>query len=97
MRYSRTFNRRRTQFRASRDASASEALLEPRVRIILLVREIDALGDVRGFLKRTLSLTPVSNSPVNQFYYGRLDGESHFFMLDRQNFDNLTLELFEDE
>jgi len=80
-----------------RDSAASKALLEPRVRITLLVREVDALGDTRGYRPRTLLLTPVSDTPENQFYYGRLNSEPHFFMLDRQNFDNLTLELFEEE
>lgn len=78
------------------DSSAARALLEPRLQITVQQQLVDDLGDPTGTRFRTLFLSPVSNSPQNQFYYGRVDGEPHFFMLDRQTFEKLGVELFEE-
>lgn len=79
------------------NSAAAAALLQPKLRLTVTARVVNDLGDETGERQRSLSVSPVSDSAENQFYYGRLDGVPFFFMLDQQTFDDLSVELFEEE
>ena len=52
-------------------------------------------GENLGIKVRTLKVAPISPSPSNKFFYGRLEGDPDFFVLDLETYQRLTLPLLE--
>ncbi len=77
------------------NSEAATALLAPALTLRVLQRNINDLGDSTGLLQRTILLSPISKSPENQFFYGMVEGNPNFFILDRKAHDSLAVDLFD--
>ncbi|MFT4175913.1 MAG: DUF4340 domain-containing protein [Luteolibacter sp.] len=77
------------------DASAIAALAHPALTIVATEKKVDEMGDLQGLSRRTLALAPASGEENPAFYYGKLDTEPHYFLIDRETFGKISLELME--
>jgi len=78
------------------NSEAATSLIAPALTVSVLQKKIDDMGDSTGLVQRTLILSPISNSPQNQFFYGMVEGNPNFFILDRKTYDALAVDLFEE-
>jgi hypothetical protein len=77
---------------AADDEAAAAALASPMLRMTVTELTVDADGETSGVMDRSLVFAPAD---VPGFYYGRLDGESHPFLLDAETYGKLSMELLE--
>jgi hypothetical protein len=75
--------------------AAAEALRNPAFSLHIRSRVVSSEGDPLGTRTRILQVAPVSPSPRNRFFYGRVVGDPDFFILDLEAHDRLTLPLLE--
>ncbi len=76
------------------DEAASRALLDPSATFTVLEQTTNDMGDFTGFSKRTLRLAP--NQPSQpRFYYGYSESSRQYFLLDKESYSKLTIDLLE--
>lgn len=78
------------------DAVAAGVLAHPQLTLSVLCRQKDDEGNFTGNTVQRLYIAPASNSTANQFYYGRLDSDTHPFIIDREALMKLVVDLFGD-
>jgi hypothetical protein len=79
------------------NSEAAMALAKAPLVIELQVRRINDFGEQIAIDRRTLSITPVSDSPQNQFYYGHLSSEPDLFILDQPSVLDLLTDVLAEE
>ncbi len=77
------------------DESAAIALTTPSLAFMVLERTEDDELNLTGFSKRTVTFAPAAPGRNPGFYYGRLSTETHPFLLDRETYQKLAVDLFE--
>ncbi len=77
------------------DAAASAALLTPSLSFDIVEKTLDENGNISGISTRRITLAPNNSGNNPGFYYGRLSGETHPFLLDRETYQKLAVDLFE--
>lgn len=77
---------------APADEAAAAALATPTLTLTVIEKTVNDDGDFTGLLTRKLTFAP---GPGPAFYYGRLNTESHPFLLNRETYQKLADELFE--
>ncbi|MFP6877915.1 MAG: DUF4340 domain-containing protein [Roseibacillus sp.] len=60
---------------------AERSLQSPIFRFTAIFRQVDSSGNRVGVREVSFELAPASRSSQNRFYYGRLSGDPHFFVL----------------
>ena len=75
--------------------AAVRALLSPSFRLTAVFRELDDEGELRGFRESSFSLAPASSSPRNRIFYGKADGNPHYFVLGADSYSTLKKSLLE--
>ena len=76
------------------DAEAGAALATPALTLMVEEKRVNESGDITGVDKHELKFAPVAGVSPPQFYYGRLTSDSHPFLLDRDTYDKLAVDLF---
>jgi Domain of unknown function (DUF4340) len=79
------------------DPSATEALLKPSLIIKVIEKGTNHMGDFSGLINREVILAPASATANPAFYYGRLGGYPHPFLLDRDTYGKLATDVLENE
>jgi hypothetical protein len=82
-----------TRWLSPSDADANSALAQPTLTLTVEERTVNDLGETSGVEKRELKFAPMPGAATPQFYYGRLTGDTHPFLLDRATFDKLAVEV----
>jgi hypothetical protein len=82
-----------TRWLSPSDADANSALAQPALTLTVEERKINDLGETSGVEKRELKFAPMPGAAPPQFYYGRLTGDTHPFLLDRSTFGKLAVEV----
>ncbi len=80
---------------ATDDEGAFTALATPSLTLSVFEKTVDADDNDTGVSIRTLTLAP-SSSDNPGFYYGRLNTESHPFLLDAPTYQKIAVDLFEE-
>ncbi|NIP98870.1 MAG: DUF4340 domain-containing protein, partial [Akkermansiaceae bacterium] len=75
--------------------AAKRALQDPSFRFTAVFREVDESGDRTGVREASFDLAPASRSGFNRYYYGRLAGDPHFFLIGLESYRELTRPLME--
>lgn len=76
--------------------AARRALRSPTFSFTAAFRELDDAGDLKGYREASFDIAPASRSRQNRIYYGQLSGDSHFFVLSKEVYHELTKPLVED-
>lgn len=84
-----------TRWLSPDDAPAANALAAPSMIFRIIEKATDDMGDFKGLITREVALAPGAAGPNPAFYYGRLSGETHPFLLDRETYNKLATELLE--
>jgi Domain of unknown function (DUF4340) len=71
------------------------ALATPSLTLKIIEKSTDDLGDLSGFIIREASFAPVTTGPDLGSYYGRLRSSMKPFLIDRETYRLLTLDLIE--
>jgi hypothetical protein len=77
------------------DEQAAAALANPSMGMTIIEKTIDDDGDFTGLMQRVLSLAPAGGS-FTGFYYGRINGESHPFLIDGDTYEKLAIRLLDE-
>lgn len=77
-------------------AEVNAALAQTALRLKLVSRQTDELGETNGILTRTLELSPVGSLESSEFFYGRMTGEKDCFIIDRATAVKLAVDLFKE-
>jgi hypothetical protein len=77
------------------DEPAATSLTHPCLTLGIVEKTFNNEGDFTGVSTRKLSFAPAATGPRPAFYYGRLSGEDHPFLIDPETYQNLTIDLFE--
>lgn len=75
--------------------NASFRLSDPRLKISVLIEDIDEDGIERGKIRRELRLTEVVDGQPNRLYFGKTDSDPNYFLLDAATVQRLAVELLE--
>jgi hypothetical protein len=86
-----------TRWLAADDESATKALLKPSLTFKTFEKSSNDSGDFTGLINREFILAPATTGANPGFYYGRLNGDSHPFLLDRDTYSKLATDLFEND
>jgi Domain of unknown function (DUF4340) len=86
-----------TRWLAEDDESASKALMSPSLTFRVYQRGKDDDDNFTGIVTRDLILAPATSGANPGFYYGRLGTDSHPFLLDRETYQKISLELFDNQ
>ena len=78
------------------DEAADNALQNPSLAFTVMEKTFDEAGDFSGVQNRKLTLAPVPSAADPQFYFGRLSTENHPFQIDRETYQKLATDLFEE-
>jgi len=84
-----------TRWLATDDTSANKALLDPTLTFKVFEKSTDDMGDFTGITSREIKLAPSTPGANPGFYYGRLGSARHPFLLDRDTYDKLAIDLFD--
>lgn len=84
-----------TRWLSPDDLACSDAMLNPSLTINVMEKLLDEDLEDKGFTHRTLVLAPASRIGTPAFYYGRVNSESHPFIISREFYQKLTVPLFE--
>jgi hypothetical protein len=76
--------------------AAQRALQNPSFRFTAMFRKLNEEGDRIGLREATFDLAPASQSSLNQYYYGQLSGDSDYFIISRESYQELTRPLIDD-
>lgn len=82
-----------TRWLGTDDSEAATRLVNPPLTISVLCKHSDADGGIADVTHRELRIAPVSDSPDNRYYYGFLNTEPNYFLIDRQTALKLTVDL----
>ena len=85
-----------TRWLASDDESANHALLTPSLRIKVYEKITNDLGDFVRIVTREITLAPSTIGANPGFYYGRLDSDPHPFLIDRDTYNKLATNIFDE-
>lgn len=77
------------------DEGAIAALTTPSLAITIVEKTLNDEGDFTGLANRTVTFAPAAPGNNPGFYYGRLDRETHPFLMDRGTYQKLAGDLFE--
>ena len=77
------------------DETAANSLSHPVLTLGVVEKTLNEEGDFTGVATRKLSFAPAAPGPRPAFYYGRLSGEDHPFLIDPATYQNLAADLFE--
>lgn len=86
-----------TRWLSPTDESAAAALESPSMIFKVIEKATNDLGDFTGLTTREVRLAPGSAGPNPGFYYGRLSSDTNPFLLDRDTYGKLAVELLEAE
>lgn len=84
-----------TRWLASDDASAAKALLAPTLQFKVYERETNDEMELTGVRLREINLAPATPGANPGFYYGRLGADENPFLLDRDTYNKLAIEVLE--
>ncbi len=84
-----------TQWLPFNHAGAYEALQEPTFEITALFRPDDFDSDHASPISLTLMLAPISQGKDPKFYFGKISGDSNFFILNHSQVSRLKLSLLD--
>lgn len=84
-----------TRWLAETDESANQALLTPSLVFKIVEKGTNEMDDFTGLISREVAFAPGSTGPNPGFYYGRTSTGSHPFLLDRETYGKLALELLD--
>ncbi|MFT3990721.1 MAG: DUF4340 domain-containing protein [Luteolibacter sp.] len=84
-----------SQWLAPDDAAAITALSQPTFTLSVTENAVDEMGDITGLNRRTISFAPASADAKPAYYFGKLNTEPHYFLLDRETFGKISIELME--
>ncbi|MDE0594741.1 MAG: DUF4340 domain-containing protein [Roseibacillus sp.] len=73
--------------------AAQRALLRPTFRFTALFQQISIEGVRIGMRESSFELAPASRSSRNRFYYGRLSGDPHYFVITTDAHREITTQL----
>ena len=77
------------------DAAAATALATPALRLAVTEKTVNEMGDFQGLLRREIQLSPTTAEADPAYYYGKLNTEPHYFLLDRETYRRISLNLLE--
>lgn len=80
---------------APADAAAATALTNPSLSLSVIEKTVNDEGDFAGLVTRKLTFAPAATGPNPGFYYGRLNTETHPFLISREIYQKLAAEVFE--
>ncbi len=80
---------------APTDADAAAALAVPSLTLKIIEKSTNDLGDLNGFITREASFAPITSGPDLGSYYGRLRADMKPFLIDRETYKLLDLDLME--
>ncbi|NJM37188.1 MAG: DUF4340 domain-containing protein [Akkermansiaceae bacterium] len=83
-----------TRWLSPNDDTATKALLNPSLVIKIFENETDEFDDVVGQSTREAFFAPQGTNPNPAYYYGRLGSEKNPFLLDRETYQKIAIELF---
>ena len=86
-----------TRWLADDDESANKALLAPSLAFKVYEQGRDEDDNFTGIVTRDLILAPSTPGANPGFYYGRLANDPHPFLLDRDTYEKIALDLFDQE
>lgn len=79
------------------DEAATTALANPSLTFKIVEKATNDMGDFSGLLTREVQLAPGSTGPNPGFYYGRSTADPHPFLLDRDTYSKLAIDILETE
>ncbi len=74
---------------------AAHALRNPTFRFTAIFQELDETGELKGFREASFDLAPASRSRLNRIFYGKLRGDSNYFILSPESYRQLTTPLLD--
>ena len=74
---------------------AVHALRNPTFRFTAIFQELDETGELKGFREASFDLAPASRSRLNRIFYGKLRGDSNYFILSPESYRQLTTPLLD--
>ena len=77
------------------DDAAATALASPSLTLTVIEKTVNEDGDFTGLANRQLTFAPAAAGPNPPFYYGRLNTDSHPFLLNLATYQKLADDLFE--
>jgi hypothetical protein len=86
-----------TRWLGTDDSEAAARLVSPPLVISVLCKHVNDNGGIADVARGELRIAPVSDSPDNRFYYGRLTSEPNYFLIDRPTALKLTVDLSSEE
>ncbi len=86
-----------TRWLAEDDESANKALDNPSLAFKVYEQGRDENDTFTGIVTRDLILAPATPGANPGFYYGRMGTDSHPFLLDRDTYEKIALDLFDQE
>lgn len=76
-------------------SEANYNLSRPKMKISVVIENIDDEGIEQGSIIRTLSIAEIAKGRANQLYYGKSSAERDFFLLDNATITRLSVDLLE--
>jgi hypothetical protein len=86
-----------TRWLADDDEFANKALDRPSLAFKVYQKARDEEDNVTGIVARDLIVAPATPGANPGFYYGRLGADSHPFLLDRDTYEKIALNVFDQE
>lgn len=86
-----------TRWLSPTDEAATTALANPSLTFKIVEKATNDMGDFSGLLTREVQLAPGSTGPNPGFYYGRSTADPHPFLLDRDTYSKLAIDILEAE
>ena len=80
---------------APADDAAATALTNPSLSLSVIEKTVNDEGDFAGLITRNLTFAPAAAGPNPGFYYGRLNTETHPFLISREIYQKLAAEVFD--
>ena len=82
---------------APTDEAAMAAMERPSLTLTVVEKATDDEGEDAGFIKRTVRFAPNTLGPNPSFYYGRLDSDMQPFLLDRDTYNKIATDVFDEK
>lgn len=80
---------------SSSDQEAATALANPTMVISVTEKTVNQEGNFNGIMQRVISLAPAGGLNAG-FYYGRLSGEQHPFLIPSETYDKIAIKLLDE-
>jgi len=77
------------------DPAALAALAAPTLAFEVVEKEVDDFSELTGIRRRRMEFAPASAGPEPATYYGRMSAEPNLFLIDRDSYLKLSLDLME--